>query len=110
MYEQLLTALQPYFTSESLSDINHSYNTQKNESLNSVIATLAPKHKNYASSTSLEGRVSLAILITDVGYHATLVRLYSHLNIDMSSAVFEWSQDLDERSDKKGKRQYEPHQ
>ena len=52
MYEQLHTALQPYFTSESLSDINHSYNTQNNESLNSAIATLAPKHKNYGCRRS----------------------------------------------------------
>ena len=108
MYEQLQTALQPYFTAESLTDINHSYITQNNESLNGVIATLAPKHKNYSSSTSLKGRVSLAILITNIGYHSTLVRLYTHLSINMSRAIFEWSLCLDERSERKRKRSMNP--
>eukprot|EP00555_Chaetoceros_dichaeta_P003533 CAMPEP_0198250104 /NCGR_PEP_ID=MMETSP1447-20131203/1415_1 /TAXON_ID=420782 /ORGANISM="Chaetoceros dichaeta, Strain CCMP1751" /LENGTH=74 /DNA_ID=CAMNT_0043934883 /DNA_START=147 /DNA_END=368 /DNA_ORIENTATION=- len=53
------TKYQKYITPEMLVMLQHEFSTQKNESLNHSVATLAAKGKDYSKSSSLQTRVML---------------------------------------------------
>ena len=59
LYNDFRRALARYITADMLAMLQHDYSTQKNESLNHAVATLAPKGKDYSKSVSLKTRVML---------------------------------------------------
>ena len=60
-YKRMREQYSTYTTEEALAQCLHNYDTQKNESLNIMIAKYAPKNKNYSKSVSLLTRVYVAV-------------------------------------------------
>ena len=58
-YNECMLAYAKYWKPEMLKILMHTYTTQKNESLNHDVATLAPKGNDYSQSVSLQTRVML---------------------------------------------------
>lgn len=57
----------------------HQYNSQKNESINQLIATVAPKNKTFSKTKSLEDRINLVIILDSIGYELGVERLFDAL-------------------------------
>eukprot|EP00978_Attheya_sp_CCMP212_P028806 scaffold100531_cov56-Attheya_sp.AAC.2 len=70
--------------------IVHPYNTQRNESLNSLITWYAPKNRTYSCSMSLENRISIAVGVSILGYKLFWERVYSKLEVPMPISTKEW--------------------
>lgn len=84
-------------TIERLKEVHHSFNTQKNESLNRAIAKQAPKNITYSKSISLKARVAFVVSVTSIGYEATVERLCEKLQIDYPTSIRQSWKNLDKR-------------
>ena len=76
-YKECKTALAKYITPEMLTMLRHKFSTQKNESLNHSVATLAPKGKDYSQSSSLKTRVMLTAGAQIAGHFSLWNRIFS---------------------------------
>jgi hypothetical protein len=86
MYKTVVALIGRFLTKECLSECCHPHDSQLNEALNSSVASYAPKHKDFSTSTSLKCRVAFA-----AGAHSVtlkgLVSMYCELvGIDMTFA------------------------
>ena len=63
MFEVVKQKLSPYLTSDSLTDINHKFDTQINEAINEMITSYAPKNRVFCGTSSLSGRINMAICV-----------------------------------------------
>ena len=85
LYQKLHSMLfDKYFTLPRLRECAHGYDTQVNESLNNVVAWLAPKNKMYCASYSLTNRVAVAVGIVSLGLLEYHQQLFKALGIQMS--------------------------
>ena len=60
-YKRMRSEYEMYTSEEALAQCLHRYDTQKNESLNIVIAKYAPKNRHYSKSVALLTRVYVAV-------------------------------------------------
>ena len=60
VYKQIVGALKPYITKETLIQLAHRWHTQRNEAMDQVVSTFAPKERTYSLTVSLDYRVALA--------------------------------------------------
>ena len=60
LYDQMMSEYERFIQPKMLRQVNHMWNTQKNEAMNTSVAALAPKNKTYSTSDSLTTRVSIA--------------------------------------------------
>ena len=65
LYKALKEIISKYTTRERLSEVAHDFDTNANESMNNLIAWIAPKNKFYSGSNSLTTRIGVAICIPD---------------------------------------------
>jgi len=75
--QQLKEIFAQYSSIEMMSYCNHPYDTQTNEALNQVIATVALKSVCYSGSISLLSRIALVIGIHNRGYYNFFYRIVS---------------------------------
>lgn len=68
-----------YTTNDMLQMCHHEFDSQKNESLNTRIATYAPKNKTFSYTKSLEDRIDLVIIIDSIGYSSGITRIITRL-------------------------------
>lgn len=92
-------------TYEKLSQVHHSFNTQKNESLNRSVAKQAPKTITFCKTNSLKGRVAFVVCVASIGYEATVERFCSILQIAFPESIRQTWKELDYR--KNFKRKYD---
>jgi hypothetical protein len=86
MYNTVVALIGRFLTKECLSECCHPHDSQLNEALNTSVASYAPKHKDFSTSTSLKCRVAFA-----AGAHSVtlkgVVSMYCELvGIDMTVA------------------------
>ena len=68
LYNLLKKTRFPFQTDKVLKESLHMFDTQKNESMNNVIAYVAQKNKTMAHSMSLNNRISCVVGISIFGY------------------------------------------
>ena len=68
MYLQLGESLQKFQKKENVRECFHSFDTQKNEAVNNVIARVAPKFKHFGTTPALDTRICTVVGSTNMGY------------------------------------------
>ena len=53
LYEQIMHEYSRFITPDMLKQLNHGWSTQKNELMNTSVASYAPKNKHYSGTDSL---------------------------------------------------------
>ena len=84
LYAELKTIMDDYITMKRLRESGHGYDTQVNESLNNVVAWMAPKNKMHCATRSLQNRIAVAIGLVSCGLLEYHERLFKELGIHMS--------------------------
>ena len=79
MYKQINQSLSKFQTKENVKECLHSFDTQKNESVNNAIARMAPKFKHFGTTPGLDTRISTVVGFTNMGYEEYYLRLLSML-------------------------------
>ena len=87
LYEDMKTAYADYITPAMLKQLQHCWDTQKNEGLNTSVASYAPKHKHYSSTSSLDTRVAIAGAVQVLGYEGFWERVFDVLGLDIDDEV-----------------------
>jgi hypothetical protein len=118
-YEGLLIILNKHIKPKALEQLQHNYNSQKNEAMNSSIAKLAPKDLTFSQTRSLQYRVAIAISIDSIGWIRFIGRLLTSLNpnVVLSSVLMKflakkqkrkeyWKERQKELSVKRRRKQY----
>ena len=78
---------EPFFTDEKLEEMRHTFETQVNESLNVAIMMLAPKHKTYSKSMSLQNRVMIGAGVKNCGFGGYWAAVFDQLGIEVTSST-----------------------
>ena len=68
LYDEIISEYSRFITPAMLEMVHHMWSTQKNEAMNTSVASLAPKHKHYSMTTSLQTRVRIAAACQIVGF------------------------------------------
>jgi hypothetical protein len=76
-----------FTTDTKLTEINHPFSSQKNESMNKLISKLAPKTMTFCRSLSLKDRVCWAICIDSIGYEEAATNIVSEMNVELLPAM-----------------------
>ena len=104
LFDALNNIMAKYTSIERLREVSHSYDTNPNESMNNLVAWIAPKNKCFSGSGSLITRVSVAVCIQSKGFSAFFTTLLERLGITPSPGTEYWLQQHDKkREDKKAK-------
>ena len=82
------------------------FDTQKNESMNNVIAYVAPKNKTMAHSMSLNSRISCVVGISIFGFKTYWKQVFDLMEIKTSS-TFEQLLQAETLNAKKNKSYYQ---
>jgi hypothetical protein len=68
-----------YLTDAYLKQTYHGFDSQKNESLNLKVATVAPKHKCFSKTKSLMDRIALVVILDSIGADAGISRIIAKI-------------------------------
>ena len=88
---------------ETLTETMHPDDTQKCESINNMIARLAPKFKHFGASFTLRTRIALAIGTVNAGYepfYLELINRLVNLGVDKRSVIHTGIQQIDKNVEK----------
>ena len=99
--EQIKTIHESFTTGEKLHKMHHPWSTQVNKSLNMRLAELAPKHKHFSRSSTLQHRVSTVIGMHNLGYKDFYSAIFCLLEICNCPVLLKWSDERDVRKEKK---------
>ena len=86
-WELMLALYKPYFTDEKLEEMNHRFETQANESLNTAIMMLAPKHKTLSTTMSLTNRVMIVACVKNYGFRRFWTEVFQDLGIEITPSM-----------------------
>ena len=67
VFEQMKEKFKPFTTEKAMVELLHPYDTQTNEGMNTAVAAVAPKHKNYSRSVELSSRIHFIVGMKNVG-------------------------------------------
>ena len=84
-YEAVKKEHEHFTTDEKLIEMLHPHSTQCNESLNMRLCELAPKHKNYSRTKSLDYRVDMVAGHHNVGHHSFYTQVFETLSLNVDS-------------------------
>ena len=108
LYEWLTELLDGYTTEDKLEEVGHGMETNINESLNSVVAWIAPKSKSFSGTVSLETRIYMAIGIHLVGFEQFFLSLLESMGIDVTPGVEYYLRIQQQRRENKSRRSKKP--
>ena len=108
LYEWLTDLLDGYTTEDKLEEVGHGMETNINESLNSVVAWIAPKSKSFSGTVSLETRIYMAIEIHLVGFEQFFLSLLESMGIDVTPGVEYYLRIQQQRRENKSRRSKKP--
>lgn len=98
-----------YTTADMLKMCHHLFDSQKNESLNQRMTTIAPKNKTFCTMMSLADCVFWVIIVDSIGYDAGLHRVLSKLTgcptTQLSPTLHLWLRKKDDAATKKKQHQ-----
>lgn len=85
---------------------HHQFDSQKNESLNTKVVTVAPKMKTFCTTKSLEDRFNLVVILDSIGQEADISRVITELTgrsavSCLSPIVRQWLNKQDRMSERK---------
>ena len=83
----MIDAVEPYTIEDRLIESLHTFESQTNEAVNSVIAKYAPKDRTYSSTMSLSNRISIVIGIHNDGYQAFWSEAFLSLQLDLFDSL-----------------------
>ena len=86
-YEAVKKLHDHFTTDDKLVEILHPHTTQCNESLNMRLVELAPKHKNYSRTESLNYRVDMVTGHHNVGHFSYYNSVFRALNLKMDERL-----------------------
>jgi hypothetical protein len=88
-----------YLRDEALLQIHHLYSTNKNESLNRRITSVAPKDRYFSGTMSLSDRVSKVVITDSIGYMNGYKRILHKVNssLELPPILQEWCKRKDRR-------------
>ena len=95
LYGQLKTLHDLYVSDESLRDMHHSFDTNKNECFNKLVTKFVPKTSYLCGSVAGKARVYVAAGIDSVGYVSFYSALYSILGVEYTTPIFRQHAALD---------------
>ena len=87
-YSQIKKVLEPYFEMESIQQLMHGFDTQKNESLNTTVSYVAPKNRHLCSSIELSVRVAIIAASVSIGTASFVARILETCGIPTSNNRF----------------------
>ena len=87
LYEWLSELVGNFTTKEKLDEVGHGMDTNINESLNSIVAWIAPKSKSYSGTISLKTRIFIAIGIHLAGFESFFLKLYESMAIEVTPGI-----------------------
>ena len=87
LYEWLSELVGNFTTKEKLDEVDHGMDTNINESLNSIVAWIAPKSKSYSGTISLKTRIFIAIGIHLAGFESFFLKLYESMAIEVMPGI-----------------------
>jgi hypothetical protein len=102
-YGQLLSIFHQYANVTQMEYFNHPYDTQTNEALNQVIATVAPKNVCYSGSISLMSHIAIVIGIHNYGHSYFFDCIFRQLGIMMTTMLARFLNQKETRKDYKKK-------
>jgi len=70
---------QKFTTVEMLKMCYHIYDSQKNESVNTKIAAVAPKSKTFSKMMSLADRIAFVVIVDSIGYECGILRIVAKI-------------------------------
>ena len=76
LYKEMTDAFAPYIQKDMLVQLQHNWNTQKNEAMNTSVSFYAPKNKTYSTTQSLDTRVAIAAGVQILGYSSFGCRVF----------------------------------
>ena len=104
--KQLDEIFEPFFADDKMKKMHHTYgDTQANEAMNVGAMTTAPKNKVYATTMSLENRLSIAFGKQILGWEEYWTRVFDILGIVMTENTRQMLRNRDKR--KKYKQEYQ---
>ena len=83
---------------------HHSFDSQKNESLNRRVMSVAPKSKTFCKTMSLSYRISLIVIVDSIGYTQGLLQVLSKLcgaTFSFLPVLEKWAMTKDTRASQK---------
>ena len=83
LYKECLSSYDKYCTPSMLSMFQHNFSTQKSESLNHYVATLAPKTKDCSKRNSLRTQIMLTAGAQIFGHFELWSRIFAKLFVTM---------------------------
>jgi hypothetical protein len=105
LYDALYTTIGDYLTVERLKEVAHCYDTNANESINNLIAWLAPKNKYLSGTATLRTQIATAIGIQSLGFDNFFRTLFEVMGIDMTDGTEYWLTKADCTQEKKKEKQ-----
>jgi hypothetical protein len=97
LYKQMTAVLAKYLTDDMLQQMNHPYDSQKNEAFNKSVAKYAPKDRTYSMTMSLTTRVGIAAGVSILGWKGYWERVFAAMGIKTG----EHTRTMLERKDKR---------
>ena len=87
LYDQLKTLYDLYINNESLRDMHHLFDTNKNECFNKLVTKFVPKMSYLCGSIARKPRVYVAAGINSVGYVLFYLALYQILGVKYTTLL-----------------------
>ena len=82
----------PFQTDEVLKESLHMFDAQKNESMNNVIAYVAPKNKTMSHTMSLNNRISCIVGISIFGFKTYCEQVFNLMDIKTTPTLTDFLQ------------------
>lgn len=94
-WEQYWEYHESLVTDDKLTEMQHSFHTNRNGSLNMRNAEVALKHKNFSRTPSLNWRIQNVIGVHNAGYAIFYSNVMKYLGIEQSKPMIEWLNNKD---------------
>ena len=104
LYHDLTQCYAPFITRKNIEMLCHPYDTQKNEAMNTSVASYAPKNKTYSLTDSLQCRVAIAAGVQILGYEKLWEKIFLALGLTFDDNLRSSLQTKDTHKVKKSQR------
>ena len=101
LYLEVMEEYARFITRPMLLMLNHQYSTQKNEAMNTSVASLAPKTKHYCSTNQLLTRVGIAGACQVIGHATFWSKVCSSLDFKIDANLLSILKQRDTHKQKK---------
>ena len=105
LYLEIMEEYERFITHPMLLMLNHPYSTQKNEAMNTSIASLAPKIKHYCTTNVLLTRVGIAAACQIIGHAQFWSKVFLSMDFEIDANLLSLLLQRDKYKQKKSIRQ-----